>query len=493
MEEKIIIDYAREVNYPPELVCPITSEPMREPVFGPDGHTYEKEQLEAWIQRRHTSPITRKPMDGPFLPNYQYQGAKEVFEAKARKVKQVKQEKQYMQEQLNKMEKFMEEQKQHNEEQKQHNEEQKQQIAALAQEVVTQGEKLDAQGEQLGQQGAKLDGLLSKGQSKKRAAGYKYFRQKELSQKARWAAFTSIRESWNNFEYINGANEGEHMFATACVIGGVGGFTLAVVTDTAAVTAAWTALATIGTLTLPLWAWAAIVVGGVVAVGCAGYYGYKYYIASKEDDKQFTGVLPEIKDFISRIVKELTFNVSLEDCSTALSNIRLKLSSAAHSIYYALAEIARPLYQLLQRWLQDDKDAKACKIRKTYIDSVGAGDTNKVVPPEELENGPELEEVAERFKRINSDKAFPIIGNSVVSDDFIKNANRSMTQCPTAEIEGNSVLLMNVTSEAINCTTQALNAGRYEPDYTPVVRIAMDIDRGFFATDSKLGALAKSQ
>ena len=45
------------------LKCPITYELFRDPVIGSDGHTYERENITAWIKKHRTSPITREPMD----------------------------------------------------------------------------------------------------------------------------------------------------------------------------------------------------------------------------------------------------------------------------------------------------------------------------------------------------------------------------------------------------------------------------------------------
>lgn len=43
-------------------VCPITMTVMKEPVMGPDTHTYEKEAIVDWLQNHETSPVTRVPM-----------------------------------------------------------------------------------------------------------------------------------------------------------------------------------------------------------------------------------------------------------------------------------------------------------------------------------------------------------------------------------------------------------------------------------------------
>jgi len=53
------------------LKCPITYELFHDPVIGSDGHTYERENITAWIKKHATSPITREPMSLSSLrPNY---------------------------------------------------------------------------------------------------------------------------------------------------------------------------------------------------------------------------------------------------------------------------------------------------------------------------------------------------------------------------------------------------------------------------------------
>lgn len=42
----------------PEFRCPITLSVMRDPVIAADGHSYEREALEAWLRSHRTSPLT---------------------------------------------------------------------------------------------------------------------------------------------------------------------------------------------------------------------------------------------------------------------------------------------------------------------------------------------------------------------------------------------------------------------------------------------------
>ena len=38
------------------ITCPITQEPMREPVTGSDGQTYEKDAIVRWLNEKRSSP-----------------------------------------------------------------------------------------------------------------------------------------------------------------------------------------------------------------------------------------------------------------------------------------------------------------------------------------------------------------------------------------------------------------------------------------------------
>jgi len=48
---------------PETLICPISGTIFKNPVSGPDGYTYEKNQIETWLRKNGTSPMTRQPMN----------------------------------------------------------------------------------------------------------------------------------------------------------------------------------------------------------------------------------------------------------------------------------------------------------------------------------------------------------------------------------------------------------------------------------------------
>ena len=62
---------ATQMSHPQEFVCPVSLSLMRDPVVGPDGHTYERHAITAWLSTNPVSPMTREPMTiGQLKPNY---------------------------------------------------------------------------------------------------------------------------------------------------------------------------------------------------------------------------------------------------------------------------------------------------------------------------------------------------------------------------------------------------------------------------------------
>jgi hypothetical protein len=43
---------------PPSFLCPIDRTIMRDPVSSIDGHSYERQHIERWLQSHNTSPVT---------------------------------------------------------------------------------------------------------------------------------------------------------------------------------------------------------------------------------------------------------------------------------------------------------------------------------------------------------------------------------------------------------------------------------------------------
>jgi hypothetical protein len=57
------------------LECSITCERFVDPVLAPDGHTYERSAIEAWLAEHGTSPLSGEAMpEGELRPNWVVKG-----------------------------------------------------------------------------------------------------------------------------------------------------------------------------------------------------------------------------------------------------------------------------------------------------------------------------------------------------------------------------------------------------------------------------------
>ena len=54
-------------QWPPSFCCPITQEPMHDPVIAMDGHSYESQVIAEWLRTHHTSPVTNERLASKVL------------------------------------------------------------------------------------------------------------------------------------------------------------------------------------------------------------------------------------------------------------------------------------------------------------------------------------------------------------------------------------------------------------------------------------------
>ena len=54
---------------PDALMCPISQSRMVDPVLASDSFTYERSEIEEWLGKNSTSPMTRKEMNNTLTPN----------------------------------------------------------------------------------------------------------------------------------------------------------------------------------------------------------------------------------------------------------------------------------------------------------------------------------------------------------------------------------------------------------------------------------------
>eukprot|EP00002_Diphylleia_rotans_P036629 TRINITY_DN8092_c0_g1_i2.p1 TRINITY_DN8092_c0_g1~~TRINITY_DN8092_c0_g1_i2.p1 ORF type:complete len:356 (-),score=61.93 TRINITY_DN8092_c0_g1_i2:461-1528(-) len=60
-EEQTESSFAEDTEHPPEFVCPITMEIMKDPVVAGDGISYERRAITQWLLSKHHSPMTGLP------------------------------------------------------------------------------------------------------------------------------------------------------------------------------------------------------------------------------------------------------------------------------------------------------------------------------------------------------------------------------------------------------------------------------------------------
>lgn len=54
-----IPDRVSDMQIPSQYICPITAQIMTDPVLTTDGHVYERNAIQQWLQTHNTSPITK--------------------------------------------------------------------------------------------------------------------------------------------------------------------------------------------------------------------------------------------------------------------------------------------------------------------------------------------------------------------------------------------------------------------------------------------------
>lgn len=70
----------RKWQHPPSFYCPISQQCMHDPVVLSDGHTYERQHIERWLEQHNTSPVSglQLPQKGLF-PNHALRNAIEEY------------------------------------------------------------------------------------------------------------------------------------------------------------------------------------------------------------------------------------------------------------------------------------------------------------------------------------------------------------------------------------------------------------------------------
>ena len=63
------VDTSISMEIPPDYICPISLEIMTDPVVLDDGFSYDKKEIEKWLEKSNISPLTKKPISKTMIPN----------------------------------------------------------------------------------------------------------------------------------------------------------------------------------------------------------------------------------------------------------------------------------------------------------------------------------------------------------------------------------------------------------------------------------------
>lgn len=57
-------------HLPRAVYCPISRMPMQDPVVATDGHSYERKDIQRWLQKKQVSPLTGVQIATFLVPNH---------------------------------------------------------------------------------------------------------------------------------------------------------------------------------------------------------------------------------------------------------------------------------------------------------------------------------------------------------------------------------------------------------------------------------------
>jgi hypothetical protein len=70
---------------PDSFICPLTLQVMTDPVICADGHNYEREAIESWLERSNSSPLTGEELvHKSLMPNCTLRALIENYTSDAR-------------------------------------------------------------------------------------------------------------------------------------------------------------------------------------------------------------------------------------------------------------------------------------------------------------------------------------------------------------------------------------------------------------------------
>lgn len=448
-------------DLPDEMVCPITSDRMKDPVCAEDGHTYERAALREWLSKHGTSPITREPMRMPEAPNRSYDATVRAYE-------RARLEKHYADEAKKEAENRAAKKKKKAKKYKEERDEDRRDRAEMKEMMKEMLARQDRYEE-------KIDGLITHLHTDRGMA--MEYRRHYSSARSTATGKAAVKGMAQGIGAAVGATLGALGLMGLLELVGVSSCSTAVLIGGAVVGGV-----VIGGVVLAAWEIALIAGAAVAIIGGVGYGIYKAYQAYKGDSIYKS---PH-KNELEMVVEDLTTGQRLTTLSKAqevFSKLGFKLNAVGQTLYYVLCEISARIRQLMTRWSADPTET--AQTRNMYLVSM----YDSSVPPVSetiLQNNPELVEIKERIEYVGLNSSFPASNNlnsaNYINDNVVQDINTALNSPMSAkDIEGNKVLAKDLTvTPIINAATTMMH-GHYNMDYTEILQSAVNLDTGYQA------------
>lgn len=457
-------------HLPASLLCPITQDVIQEPVLAADGYRYERAALQEWLDKHHTSPVTRQPMDMPSLPDRGYEDTTKAYENVVRSEYRAKKEQRRIEE-----EKKKEEERRKKAEEKAHRKKDKND--SLKEDMKAMRESMDRMEAMMMEVTRTNKGLKEaiETDSENRALDYQRNYRKTKKKIASRTAKKAVTQIVVGGVVTTAAVVTGLAIAEGVILGGlVGGGALA---STGAVCTGvfCTAMAAI-----PIAGWIVLAVVGTTAIVAivAGPTIYRY-IMDKDNPKDPKTVARVVDNLVGNQEQRLT----VTEFGNRLAEFKFRFVATLKAIYYSLSELASRVAVLMTRWSMDTSETALT--RKSYLDSA-LDNTVAHLTVSVRNTNPELEQIAERIEHIKMNGDLPtsedVGGPYILNDSVIQDANNN----PEYEDPSSTSIVKSITTKIATSTVQlastSLTAGIYTLDNTQVVKLGRVLEGGCFAT-----------
>jgi len=423
-------------------VCPITQEIMKDPVVASDGHTYERADITKWQHTNGTSPNTSEPITAEFKPNVALKKQIEETHKLAKEKAQAEREKKLAEKKTKKAIS----QKESTEERLERLE---QMMVAQKDMVLAQNDEIVLLKEQREADRVRIDDLDAHIRANTKAAR---------------GAFKTRKE------YLESNAKSK---ATALVIGGAatsfaGGLITMGALELGAVYGGVAATAAL----VPIAGWIVVAVMGGIALIAVGATTAVYFYYLHMDDRAYARDKHLIDAALQDALNQKADGKAFDAMKAFADQHKLTLAGLPHTIFYAIAEVAKGAYSKVLEWRSGLVPAPTVAYQLQYIQSLRGN--NPTI--EAAQDHP----VALRIKYITENSEMPVSikvpGPHYVPDAFIREGNQIIKDATPSNTEMVRSAMLHLSHTAVSTVANSV-AERDEPNFLIVVKEASVIDK----------------